>query len=197
MMSKFEHPFTVSLCIYLCASQRLFAVLRYQPLLPDWLQANILCNESISDHPRGQLASSHNLEDDMNIATHCETTGSSSCWIGLYRKANHQDWHWIDNTPIDHGFIENNPNKPNVGNIPWTGGEFFSPWNYLHEDGCVGLIWRDQEYPTWCDDCGANLLGAVCQSCGDINEYCCGMWDECNSDNLHCINNRWLPKPKD
>ena len=77
-----------------------------------------------------ELASIHS-EDDFNKAkTKCEEIISQNggpgfqrgCWLGLNDVDIEGNYVWIDGTPSDYGFIDNNSSKPVIG-TPWGGNQ--------------------------------------------------------------------------
>ena len=65
----------------------------------NWEEANSMCDTATT---RGQLASSHNASHDDTMHNLCKSTGSDSCWIGLYRETNDNEWKWMDNSELSH-----------------------------------------------------------------------------------------------
>eukprot|EP01083_Nonionella_stella_P056667 149090_1 len=162
--------------ITITASESLFSISPPVHKL-NWTEANIACNNSI---PRGQLASSHNASHDNYIHTICSTATSDPCWIGLHSINN--EWQWIDNTYTNYyNFIDKN-------------GEDLSHLRSSDSQLCVELSTYTHSPTTWGKkECAYRLWGAVCSTCGALDEYCCGIGNQCNDNDLQCVNNKCIP----
>jgi len=166
--------------IHRSAAQTLFALNTSDPI--NFFEANQQCNSST--HRRGQLASAHSHFDDTVIADLCT---SPPCWIGLSRASDSDEWHWIDDSATDYGFVldpehadyDSDAAQPTFATSLPEASQACASW----------------DTPSWSDtDCLSLLNGAVCGSCGNVGEFCCAEGRQCTGENTECRRSRCATK---
>ena len=119
-------------------------------------------NKSISycKSLNANLASIHSQSDFNQTRELCKPTGLNGCWIGLNDINKEEKWNWTDGSPIDYGFIGN---EPSYTRPPWrdenepNGG---TSENCIEIDGYNNFYWNDIR----CDDNNYPICKIITQS---------------------------------